>query len=188
MKKTKVLVLTTSVVALIILLALSKIRSHSGFTSEPTPFFATPDYSYEANSIFASEVAGKADLNLGITMERAIPVDASQINNVTFAVFNHTDEDILFPNQGFGLIIFAYDNVGKQWIPQPLMHPPYPQKTTLSAKLESWYTEIDNSWDVFENEIVSLGYKQLRLYVSGIGQVSNKLYGAYLDVTVFEVP
>lgn len=188
MKKTKVLALTTSVVVLMMLFALSIIRNRSRFTSAPASFLATPSYSYEANSIFASEVAGKVDLNSGITLERAIPIDSSQINKVTFAVFNHTGEDISFPNQGFGLTIYAYDDVGKHWVTQPLTHPPYPQETILPAKLESWYTDIDNAWDIFEDEIISLEYKQLRLYVSGIGQSSKKLYGAYLDITVHEAP
>lgn len=181
-------VLTTSVVIILILFALSEIRNQVGSISVSSPTIATPDYPYKANTIFASDVADGVDLNSGITLERAIPVDSSQINNVTFAVFNHTDEDILFPNQGFGLIIFTYDDTGKQWVPQTLMHPPFPEETILPAKIENWYTDFNNSWDIFEDEIVSLGYKQLRLYVSGIGKVTNKLYGAYLDITVYEVP
>ena len=55
-------------------------------------------FSDEANEIFVSSVAGKIDLNSGITMDGPTPVAIpEQINNIDFAVFNHTDEPILFP-------------------------------------------------------------------------------------------
>jgi len=46
------------------------------------------------------------DLNSGISIERATPVFPEQINYVGFVVFDHTDEPILFSNQGFGLTVF----------------------------------------------------------------------------------
>ena len=72
-------------------------------------------FSDEANEIFVSSVAGKIDLNSGIIMESTTPAIPDQINYVDFNVYNHTDEPILFPNQGFGLTVFRYDEIAKKW-------------------------------------------------------------------------
>jgi hypothetical protein len=160
-------------------------RSIYGKITIPTPtalHFPTSFVSKEEDQVFASVVAKEVDLNSGITIERATSVNPNQNSDVTFTVFNHTDEDIVFSNQGFGIVIYAYEEPTRRWIPLSLTHPPYSQAQTVPARLEKWGAGI-KIWVVLESEIANRGYKQLRLYVSGNGVVTHKIYGAYLDVT-----
>ncbi len=151
--------------------------------------FSTPTYfSKQANLTFAYSEARDVNLNQGITLERSIPLDPKQGNNITFAVFNHTDEPILFPNQGFGLSVFRYDENNSKWEKLQLPHTPYPELTTLPPRTESWNTENNNTWDLLENDTTAFGYKKLRLYVLGKGKFSNTPYGAYLDVEISGAP
>jgi hypothetical protein len=142
-------------------------------------------FSDDANEIFVSSVAGKIDLNSGITMDGPTPVAIpEQINNIDFAVFNHIDEPILFSNQGFDLAVFRYDEIAKKWENLPLRYAPHSELTMLPPRLETEYSDVNNSWDILEDETTAWGYKQIRIYVSGKGQMTNKTYGAYLDVTI----
>ena len=147
---------------------------------------ATSLFSEEANEIFVSSVAGDVDLNSGITIDGPTPVAIpEQINNIDFAVFNHTDEPILFSNQGFDLIVFRYDETARKWENLPLRYVPNSEPTILPPQLETRYSDVNNSWHILEDETTAWGYKQIRIYVSGNGQMTNKTYGAYLDVTIY---
>jgi hypothetical protein len=145
---------------------------------------ATSVSSKEADKVFVSTVVNSIDLNSGITMETTEPLYRFQSNNITFAVFNHTDETIIFPNQGFGLIVFRYDTIAHTWEKLQLNYIPYPEHKILPPKLEKWDFDIGNTWDILENDSTALGYSQVRLYISGQGKNTNKIYGAYLDVTI----
>jgi len=188
MKKIIVIPITIISVILTFLVFVSGNPNYQGTVSTPTSYLATPYFSNEANEIFVSSVAGNMDLNSGVTMERAMPLYPDQINNVTFAVFNHTDEPIIFPNQGFGLTIFRYDDINKDWESLQLQHVPYSAPKTLPPKLENWDLEINNGWDILESDTTALGYEQIRLYVSGNGKITHKTYGGYLDVTISASP
>ena len=143
-------------------------------------------FSNEANEIFVSSVAGDVDLNSGITMDGPTPMAIpEQINNIDFAVFNHTNEPILFSNQGFDLTIFRYDEIAKKWENLALRYVPHSEPTVLPPRLETRYSDVNNSWHILEDETTAWGYKQIRIYVSGNGQMTNKTYGAYLDVTIY---
>lgn len=181
------LVVTTLIVFLVILfyVFVGVDRSRPGITSTST---LTPVYSDEANRIFFSLVAGNADLNSGITLERATSVVPEQSNNVNFAVFNHTDEPIIFPDQGFGITLFGYDDLEKCWERLQLDYVPHPEPKTLPPKLESWDLEINNGWDILESEVLSLRVEQFRIYVSGSGVKTGRTYGAYLDVSIYKSP
>jgi len=142
-------------------------------------------FSDEANEIFVSSIVGNVDLNSGITMDGPTPVAIpEQINNIDFAVFNHTDEPILFSNQGFNLTIFGYDEIAKEWENLPLRYVPHSETTILPPRLETQYSEVNNSWHILEDETTAWGYEQVRIYVAGKGTKTNKIYGAYLDVTI----
>jgi hypothetical protein len=142
-------------------------------------------FSDEANEIFVSSVAGKIDLNSGIIMESTTPAIPDQINYVDFNVYNHTDEPILFPNQGFGLTVFRYDEIAKEWENLPLHYVPHAEPTILPPRIGTWNTDVINSWSIFEDETTAWGYKHIRIYVSGKGMTTNKTYGAYLDVAIY---
>jgi len=186
----KIIVISVAIVSVIltILLFVSVNYYYSEAKPTPTPYLATPYFSNEANETFTSSVAGNIDLNSGITMDSAEAVYRFQINNITFAVFNHTEEAIIFSNQGFGLTIFRYDDITKTWENLPLSPIPYPEPKTLPPKLEKWDLDINNTWGILEDEATALGYNQVRLYISGRGKNTNKTYGAYLDATIYASP
>jgi len=185
MRKNILIPLLVIAVAAIFLAIVRVNRNHSESAITPTPSPAVSLFSDEANEIFVSTVAGDVDLNSGITMEAATSAIPEQINNVTFAVFNHTDEPILFSNQGFDLTVFRYDAIAKKWENLPLRYVPHSELTILPPRLETWYSDVHNSWDILEDETTAWGYKEIRIYVSGKGTITNKTYGAYLDVTVY---
>lgn len=181
-----ILILLLAVAVTTLLLVIVRVNSNqpvSAATSTPSP--AASLFSDEANAVFVSSVARDIDLNSGITMDGPTPVAIpEQINNLDFAVFNHTDEAILFPNQGFGLTVFRYDEIAKKWENLPLRYVPHSEPTILPPRVETWDFELNNSWDILEDETTAWGYKHIRIYVSGTGQMTNKTYGAYLDVAI----
>lgn len=175
----KNVLLTLTLISVSVVLALYTIPVLKNWKSRPLPIF-----SEQADKNFANSIAKDVVLNSGITMERAMPVYPEQINNVTFSVFNHTDEPIIFSNQGFGLAVFTYDETNKKWKELQLPHVPFPEPTTLPPRTENWNPKIDNSWDILENDTAALGYKKIRFYILGKGKITNNSYAAYLDVIV----
>lgn len=186
----KIITISVAIISviLIFLVFVNVKYSYQETVFTPTAYFGTPYFSNEANEIFVSSIAGNIDLNSGITMERSMPMNSEQINMVNFAVFNHTDEPIMFTNQGFGLTVFGYDDTNGNWESLQLQHVPYPEPKTLPPKLETWDFDINNSWDLLENDTAAWEYKQIRLYLTGTGKITNKMYGAYLDVTTSASP
>jgi len=181
--------MTAAIVLIVLMIPLLFINVNTNDQeATSTPYLTAPYFSSEANEIFASSVVGAINLNSGVTMERAMPLYPNQINNITFAVFNHTDEPIIFPDQGFGLTVFAYDEINKDWERLQLRHVPYSQSKTLPPKLETWDFEINNGWDILENDVVALAREQIRLYVTGKGKATDKTYSAYLDITISTSP
>lgn len=160
-------------------------RNYRESAITPTPSLSASLFSDEADDIFVSSVADNVDLNSGITMEAARSAIPEQINNVNFAVFNHTDEPILFTNQGFNLTVFRYDEIARKWENLPLRYVPNSEPKILPPRLETWDFELNNSWDILEDQTTDWGYKQIRIYISGDGEMTNKTYGAYLDVTIY---
>ena len=179
MRKTILISLSTISVILAIFLIINPAKTQVSNES-PVRFL----FSKEADESFISSLGSNVNLNSGITMDSAISVVPEQVNNITFAVFNHTDEPILFPDQGFGLHIFKYDDTTHLWEKLQLQYTPYAEAAILPPKLETWNTDIHNSWDVLEDETTSFGSERLRLYISGKGQITKKIYSAYLDVPI----
>lgn len=172
------------IVAAMFILVFLRIGRHP-----PENIIATPKsnpglFSNAANEIFISSIVRDADLNSGITLDATKSVIPEQINNIAFAVLNHSDESVNFPNQGFGLTVFRYNETAMKWENLQLKYKPYHEPKTLPPKLEKWDFSINNTWSVLEDETSAWGYKQIRLYVSGVGQSSGKTYGAYLDVII----
>jgi len=181
-----ILIVLLVIAVMAIFVAIVRVNSnHSEGAIIPTPSPALSLFSEEANEIFVSSVAGDVDLNSGITMDGPTPIAIpEQINNIDFAVFNHTDEPILFNNQGFDLRVFRYDEIAKMWENLPLRYVPHSEPTILPPRLETEYSDVHNSWAILDDETTAWGYKQIRIYISGIGQMTNRIYGASLDVTI----
>lgn len=168
---------------IVILFYVNTISSCSNST-EITQVTPTPTFSEKANEIFISTISKNKNLNSGITIERSIPISSNNINinSVTFAVFNHTDEAVTFPNQGFGLLIFGYDEDNENWEKLDLHHYPSNSPKILEPKFEKW--DDHNMWDVLANDLETLPYKRLRFFICGIGNVTITEYCAYLDVSI----
>jgi hypothetical protein len=175
--------LAIAVMSMLFVVVLVNRNYPASATSTASP--AASLFSAEVNDIFVSSIAGNIDLNSGITMDGPTPVVIpEQINNIDFAVFNQTDEPILFPNQGFGLTVFRYDEIAKVWRKLPMQYVPHAEPKILPPRLETRYSDVNNSWHILEDETTAWGYKQIRIYVSGKGMKTNKTYGAYPDVTI----
>ena len=189
MKKNAIFLLLVIVVIAVFFMIKSSKKNYPENALTPSPSLAVSLFTDEANKVFVSTVAGNVDLNSGITMigpmSVAIP---EQINNIDFAVFNHTDEPILFSNQGFDLVVFRYDETAKKWENLPLRYVPNSEIVILPPRLETEYSDVNNSWVILDDETTAWGYKQIRIYVSGKGQITNETYGAYLDATISIAP
>lgn len=153
-----------------------------------TPSQASSYFPKEADEIFVSSVAPNQDLNTGITIEFATFLLPEQRDYLAFTLLNHTDESIKFSDQGFSLTIFGYDDINQRWESLKLQHIPYAEPKILPPKLEQWDPEINNSWDILENDVAALDREFVRLYISGVGESTNKTYGAYADVPVSRLP
>ena len=188
MRRTILISLSAMVLIVVIFLVISRVPNNRKVTITPTSYPVTSLFSKEADEAFVSSLGGSTDLNSGITMERATPASPDQANNITFAVFNHTDEPILFPDQGFGLIVSRYDEIDKLWERLQLPSAPYEEVKILPPKLETWDFEVNNTWGLLDYDTITFGEGRLRLYVSGKGETTNQIYGAYLDVSISSAP
>lgn len=150
-------------------------------------YLPTPAISQKAQATFISTVSGNIDLNNSITILRTISSTSNRevINTVSYGVFNHTDENIIFSDQGFGLIVFGYDIDTEKWEELTLPYIPEQRLRALPPKIESW-GDLDgqNTWTVYSQDLETFSYKHFRFYVTGFGEVTNKQYGAYLEVTL----
>lgn len=175
-----------TILALLLMLILLSIYSFnkSDQKSNFSEKLLTSAYSKEANQSFVSSIVGDTNLNSGITIYRIEPLESSQINNITFVVLNHTEEPIVFSDQGFGYSLFWYSDTENTW--EELSLPHFPDKTSkiLPPKLEDLDRDIRNTWTILENDIETLPYKRVRLYVSGVGQISNSTFGSYIDLNI----
>lgn len=188
MKKNIPIIFIALLVMVSLLLIISRIYYTQDITVTPTPSNASSYFPKAADEIFVSSVVPNQDLNTGITIEFATFLLPEQRDNVSFTVLNHTDESIKFTNQGFGLTIFGYDDINQRWESLELQHIPYAEPKILPPKLERWDPEINNSWDILENDVAALDREFIRLYISGVGEATNKTYGAYADVRVSRSP
>ncbi len=138
---------------------------------------------------FVDSIAVNVDLNSGITLVRpstgiSIGNSSGVSNDVTFMLQNHTDEPIVFPDQAFGLMVFWADTEAGKWQNVELRTQPDPSQKTLPPRLERYDAAANNMWSVFPNEFMTLDHLQVRLYVQGVGTVTGKKYGAYLDAVL----
>ena len=177
-----------ALVMLLILILFAGINwNRDSDTSSSSPTKVNPQFSDEADRNFTSLIAKGVDVNSGITIETSTPYSGQEYS-IGFAVFNHTDESIIFSNQGFGLTIFRYDDANKVWEKLQLRHQPYVELRKIPAKIETWNSATDSTWHIPEEDTIALGYKQIRLYVIGKGETTNRDYGAYLDVSIPQSP
>lgn len=163
---------------LALLLAINS-RSVKSFTVDPT-----------LEQDFERMYVKYADVNSGISIQILssynAPTETDFGGLAEYAVYNHSQEPIIFPDSGFGLRIFTIQNdaIWKE-IKQntPFMENP----TTMmpSGKvIDSFGNLKKNSlflrYSDFDTEIPSM----LRLYVAGTGQKTHINYVAYIDLSL----
>ena len=188
MRRTILISLSAIGLIFVLFLVISDVSSNEDVLVTPTSYTVTSLFSKEADETFVLSLVDGTDLNSGITIERATPASPDQVNNITFAVFNHTDEEIIFPDQGFGIAVFSYDENNHHWERLQLPSAPYSEVKTLPPKLETWDFEVNNTWGLLDYDTTTFGEERLRLYVSGKGKRTNQIYGAHLDVSISSAP
>jgi hypothetical protein len=173
------------------LLILIIVNSASNNTTDNAIFHlpATPDFPIEAENSFVKMLGQDVDLNSGITIIRSsiglvISGPTPDPNNVSFLVFNHTDEPIMFQNMGFGLKVFWFDQKAGMWNQIMLPHTPYASKQILPAHLEKYSSSITNQWFIFSDDINITPSRELRIFIEGVGTVTNKKYGAFINLAL----
>ena len=146
--------------------------------SKTTP---TPLVLSQADMAFA-KVVESTDLNSGITIQLSLSGPEFKTDkNIAFIVLNHTNETITFPDQGFGFELYWFNQTDLQWEKQKRIYTSDPVIKQLPAKVEKMDFQSDNIWPILADELDTIPHNQLRLFVSGKGMQSGKIYGAYLD-------
>jgi hypothetical protein len=174
---------------LFLVLALSNILTScvtKNHTSQVSPSHA---FNEQANSSFLQTIALGVNMNTGITMIRQTSLQTDKEepwfkNNVSYIVLNHTSESVIFPDQGFGLVVYGYDLELQTWHIVTLPHYPAKISTILPPHLEKIDFDLMNIWNIPGNEFQNISDRELRLFISGTGTNTNVVYGAYLDIII----
>jgi hypothetical protein len=146
---------------------------------------ATKDHS--STDGFAASLSEKdIDLNTGLTIQKSFPAEQGTSELVSLIVLNHTEEDIVFENSGFGLLLFCQDKKTESWRKQNMPEEFFETNRIIPAKTETLdFMLIDiNLVDVLQSTVSQISCTQLRLFVQGIGQTTDQKYGAYTDLTI----
>jgi len=108
---------------------------------------------------------------------------ANDHKGLTYYVKNNTNESVYFPNQGFGMKILFFDMKNQQWKEIKIQEPAeIPQ--IIPSQFETINTYYKYSWSIPYWDVNKLNQGRYRIYISGIGQNSNKNYAAYFDVNI----
>lgn len=148
----------------------------------------SPIVSEVAEQQFILTVAKDIDLNNGIWMafESIAGFDnmPPSKNAFVYAVFNHTDEEIVFDREDFNLSVYWYDKSSASWNEVSLFHYGSHKRISLPAHFEKVNPSQLKDWYVSDEALSNVGQTALRFFILGRGVVSGKLYGAFLDVTL----
>lgn len=153
------------------------------FINHPNPTFE-PSPSMEA--AFINKFVRDADANKGITLHVSSfydsPTRTQSGELLSFDVYNHTNEPVIFDDIGFGIRFFTPDKNLDDWSEVELMIKPDKAKTIVDPATVSDTTAYDNSVSIYYSYFEVNVPKELRVYIIGVGQTSNKFYVAYEDL------
>lgn len=126
---------------------------------------------------------GAIDLNVGITLELQKNMQ-DDIRSISFNVYNHTTEPIIFLDQGFGMKLYSYDPINKKW--ELISLPSFPAREIfeLPPNTTKGDFKLRNFWTIVPDELKDFNGENLRLAVFGVGVDSEQEYGAYIDVSL----
>lgn len=144
--------------------------------------------SQEMEQEFAKQFLANADVNTGVTIQLlSFHKDASDTQAgefLDYAVLNHTNEPINFPDAAYGLRIFSLDELSHQWLEVKPAFSLGTDSTIVPPRTESYGPKSNNSFFMlysdFDNKDIP---KKLRIYLFGIGQMTDKIYVAFIDVS-----
>jgi hypothetical protein len=140
--------------------------------------------SEESTTSFLNTIGKVQDLNQGITIftqaSWEYDTESEPPYYYNIAILNHTDEPIDFPNEGFGIEVYSYDSNNNSWYPVEIGVQPRCIPIQLGKGIG--VLQENNRWILNEKFLDVDRDFPVRIYVSGKGSLSNKKYGAYLDI------
>lgn len=144
--------------------------------------------SEEMEQEFSKQFLANTDVNTGVTIQLlSFHKDASDTQAgefLDYAVLNHSDEPITFPNVAYGLRIFSPDELSRQWLEVKPAFSLGSDTTIVLPKTESYGPKSNNSFFVLYSDFDNTDIpKKFRVYVFGTGQTTNKKYVAFIDVS-----
>ncbi len=153
------------------------------FLNPPLPSY-TPTSSME--EVFIEKFTKNADVNTGISLHVSSfysdPARTQAGELISFDVYNNTDEPVVFDDIGFGLRFFTPDENLGEWKVVKRLYTPAKTSKIVGPHVQSYDMVNDNSYFVLYSDFdVGLPQK-IRVYIKGIGQASNKIYIAFVDL------
>lgn len=118
---------------------------------------------------------------------QSIGKDDEFITLISFIVFNHTDEAVVFTNQGYNYEMYRLNSEQSNWENVGIIHSPVSMTIVLPPNLTepSYEQGKYNIWEIFYDDLDGIHqYDSLRIYIEGRGEQSGQLYGAYFDFIV----
>jgi hypothetical protein len=137
---------------------------------------------------FVQQIVGEAVINSELQIEQQLQEDIPK-EILHFHIYNYSDEPITFDNQIFEARGFCADSQKRSWrlYTIPLLETNLSSASvtiTLPPNLKVFDYEIDNSLTIFRNTLIASGCDEIRLYIGGNGEVTNTIYGAYVDINL----
>ena len=187
-KYSLVLLRITCISLMALILGACNVRTNKSSVNIESPL-PTPVIAPIANQIFIDKISPVDELNSGITIERLNAVQINGLptpspNYISVLVLNHTDESVIFNDIGFDIQVFEYSPELATWKRLTLRYWPEKSQKALPPKLEKFDFNILNSWELLDGDIVNATSNSLRIYVFGQGEITSKIYGAYLDLAL----
>jgi hypothetical protein len=135
---------------------------------------------------FSESYAKNADINTGILIRVTAfyknEFESQMGKFVEFEVYNETNEPVIFKNIGFGIRIFSPDETSVAWQEIKLLYSPEMVPKIIDSNTTSFNPNIYNSFVVLYSDFDVELPKNIRLYISGVGQITNKDYIAFVDL------
>ncbi len=144
--------------------------------------------SQEMEQNFATQYLTDAEVNTGVTIQlisfQGNPTDNQFDHLVDYAVWNNTDEPIIYANDFFGIRVFSPDETSQKWATiklsslignDPVMLMPSNKEPDPYSTNRRFLSNL-----LLENADIP---ENLRFYVFGTGQITGKNYVAFIDVS-----
>ena len=151
---------------------------------------------------FVIEVLNKGDdVNVGLTIIPDSHKLAYKNDMIKFAVYNNTEEEIEFVDEGFAVSVYSFSDQESTWISSEFLYSPISANVTLhpneavqsSEGLISLIpTSEDNQFVYMDNTltITSLDFNNIQdlekimVMISGIGSESDIVYYAVVEIEI----